>query len=192
MHTVIFLPGLKDRRDRIEPCFSHWKRHGFTPLLHLFGWKKLNEPIEKKYIRLYQVIDAKLKKGNVSICGNSASGHVAVSALIERPQLSMAVNNCGALRQPTAFDLRILLFYIRRDRKIAQASFDRFLQMKIPEELKKKIITVHARYFDQMTPSNLTTLPGAYNISVPCFEHVSAMKSALTTYSGEIMKMMKP
>jgi len=56
---------------------------------------------------------------------------------------------------------------------------------------RKKILTVHSMFGDELVPPETTTIYGAKNIHVPMIEHALSIGSALTVFSKPIIDFLK-
>ncbi len=75
--------------------------------------------------------------------------------------------------------------------KTSHAFADSVIQAEKNEKLlidndRKRILTFHARWGDELVPPATTTIPGAMDESVPMAEHMLSIGRALTLFSRRI------
>ena len=56
---------------------------------------------------------------------------------------------------------------------------------------RKRILTLHAQFGDQMIPTETTTMHGAHNVAIPSAEHNLSIFLALSSFSKLIIKFLK-
>ncbi len=192
-HTALFVPGLRDNTSKVEKLTRHWKDHGLVPFVYRFGWSEVNEDFEPKYDRYLGTVDELLQEGNVSVIGNSGGGSVAVLTLIDRPDIAAAINVCGMLKLEHPDGWRKIM-YIWRDFNPVFVQAVNKLESRVSELQatdRRKILTIRAKYGDELVPAHTTIIEGATNIAIPRGEHVLTITESLTTFSDKLIDFIK-
>lgn len=190
-HFIIIIPGLGDRKDGYTFLTRHWKDYGLNVIVYPFGWRD-EVSFLKKLENLIVLIDKLSTKGKVSIVGASAGGSAAINAFSARSnKVYKIVNVCGRLRQGQQTGYRGFI-----SRTQSSDSFrDSVLQCEkniktLSIAQRKKILTLHAKFGDELVPADTTIIEGATNISLPYFEHLITINLAMY-FPKKIAKFLK-
>lgn len=189
-HNVLILAGTGDSRAQktIEVATKHWKNHGIDVTVYNVGWREGETNFESKLDQIQNLIDELAQKGPVSIIGCSAGASAAFNALTKKPDvIQKAISVCGRLRgakeewskemQDDPFIQSVLMFEEQ--------------EAQIPEELKKRMMTVSARFGDRLVPKETSNLEGAENITIPTKMHGLSIVMALTLFKKPIIDFIK-
>lgn len=193
-HKVIIIPGLGDHSTKpLEFATSHFRMHGLNPVVYPTGWRD-SETFKLKLQRLVDMIDGYIKSGNiVSLIGTSAGGSAALNVFIERKNtIYKMINVCGRLRVGTETGFRSF----KSKTSSSPAFAESVLQCQSTEKSlsdidRKRIMTVHAQFGDELVPPETTIINGAKNISIPTVEHIVSIGLALTLFSKPIIEFLK-
>lgn len=191
-HHVIILPGLSDRVSHIAWVTQWWRKEGLEPHVLRVGWHDESKDIRTNLDRIISYVDTFANTGRLSIVGTSAGGSAALNILVEKPdRVERAVNICGRLRAGT-HTWRSL------DRMSATSqSFKQSVllceqkQAMISQSLKHRIMTVSARFGDELVPQDTSTLAGAHNLTIPTIGHGLSIAMALTLFARPIIQFIK-
>lgn len=191
---VILVPGLGDNTRRLEWATGFWRRFGLTPVVMSMGWKD-GSNFGPKLQNLVDKVDDLSVRGRVLIVGTSAGGSAAVNTYLERrDRVEKVVNVCGRLKVGTRQGIHS--FEVRTASSPAFAQSVLKLESRLSElthDDKSKILTVRARFGDQLVPAGTVIIDGAENISVPMMEHMTGIVLALTLYSRPLIQfLLKP
>jgi pimeloyl-ACP methyl ester carboxylesterase len=183
--AVVFIPGLGDHARTVRLLTFHWKLYGLTPVVHAIGWD--NELFKERFDRLRTRIRGLLHAGNrVSVVGVSAGASAALNAFISMPEIHRAVALCGCVRYP-AGRVRAWESAAFRDSITLLAENDR----KLTERGRANIMALSAAFGDERVANDLSVLPGAKNISLPCGGHAITIGLALTLFSPLLVSFIK-
>ncbi|MDP1722901.1 MAG: hypothetical protein Q8L37_06890 [Candidatus Gottesmanbacteria bacterium] len=193
VHTVIIIPGLGDETRVLGYITWHWKSYGLEPVVYSVGWRDGEESFRLKLNRLVKLIDEFVKKGAmVSLVGTSAGGSAALNAFTERKnKIHRVINVCGRLRVGPTTGLRSFASKTKSSPAFAQSV--RLCEQSIKRLAvadRKKIMTVHAMFGDELVPSETTIIEGANNIQVPTAEHIVSIGAALTVFSKSLISFL--
>lgn len=194
-HKVIIVPGLGDNKVfHIKFATNHWTKKGLDVLIHRFDWMNNYESFETKFNRLLKLVDSLVLEDNtISLVGLSAGGSAVLNVLVERKKMiHKVVNICGRLRTGSDKGFRTL-----RDKSKNSPSF--YKSVKYFEKKEKslnsdelqRIMTVRAKFGDELVPSNTVSIEEAYNITIPTIEHVLSIGLALSVFSKEIISFLQ-
>lgn len=193
-HSVIFIPGLSDHITFQNRIFSLWQKHGLQPILHSVDWRDGEQQFQPKLDELLQRIDqlaANEKK--ISIVGISAGGSAALNAFIERQDIiHRIVTVCARLRTGTATGLRS--FHSRTKKRPAFATAVQRAEVntiRLEDQERQRIMTVRARFGDELVPADTAILAGAHNTTVPTSEHVLSITAALTVFALPLITFLQ-
>lgn len=191
--TVIIIPGLGDREKGIKFITNFWKKNQFDPIIFPVRWSN-NENFEQKLNRLLTLIDELKNKGKViSLVGTSAGGSVAINAFIRRKKLIYkVVNICGRLKVGPTEGWRSFKSTTSHHKAFAQSIL--FLENNaklLNPGNRKKIMTMTAMFGDELVPKETNSFEGAYNVSIPTFEHMTSIILSLTLFSNKIFSFLR-
>lgn len=192
-HSVIIIPGLGDPVGILRILTAHWKIYGLNPIIHRVGWKD-GEEFQPKLAKITDLIDKLVAKGDtVSLVGTSAGGSAAVNAFIlRRNKIHRIINVCGRLRTGPEEGYRSFQLKTAGSKAFAQSV--KLAEAKEPELTKtdrKKIMTVHAMFGDELVPPETVSISGAYNTSVPTGAHMLSIGAALSVFPSRLIKFIK-
>lgn len=192
-HSVIFIPGLGDKTGILKILTNHWKKRGLHLIFHAVGWQD-GEDFQPKLNRLLDFVDQLTKNdGRVSIVGTSAGGSAALNAFIKRRnKIHKIINVCGRLRTGPEKGIRSFQTTTTPSRAFAQAvKLAEAQEHTLSKADRKRVMTVRARFGDQLVPAETTFLDGAYNTSIPTAEHMLSIGAALSLFSKPILKFLQ-
>lgn len=190
LHNVLILAGTNDQKgkNRLELATNHWKSHGIDTTVYNVGWKDGSINFELKLAEIEKLVEELSAKGPVSIVGISAGASAAFNLLLKRPDvIQKAIGVCGRIRGASTdwgaklnsktFQQSVLLFEEQ--------------QAQIPDELKKRMMTVSARFGDQLVPKGTSHVEDAKNITIPTAIHGLSIIMALTLLKKPIIDFIK-
>ncbi len=189
-HNILVLAGTNDQRGKntIELATRHWRSHGIDVTAYNVGWKDGSKDIAPKLAEIEKLVDELAEKGPVSIIGISAGASAAFNTFLKKPDvIEKVVGVCGRIRggetewganlNSRTFHQSVLLFENQ--------------QAQIPDELKKRMMTVSARFGDELVPNGTSHLEGAKNITIPTKMHGLSIILALTLFKKPIIDFIK-
>ncbi len=191
-YSVIIIPGLGDKTGILKILTNHWKKHGLHLIFHAVGWQD-GEDFTPKLNRLLDLVDQLTKNGGrVSIVGTSAGGSAALNAFIKRrSKIHTIINVCGRLRTGPEKGFRSFQTTTAPSQAFAQAvKLAEANEHTLSKADRKRVMTVRARFGDQIVPADTTILEGAFNKSVPTAEHMLSIGAALTLFSKPLITFL--
>ena len=191
-HYVIIFPGLGDKVLFVKIITLWWKFIGLQPIVCKVGWGFKNSNFKTQKDKMINIVDRFLQKGDVSIVGTSAGGSMAFNVFLERPDvIKNAVNICGRLRAGN-HKFRSLEIMSKRSKifKDSVLSFESKEKL-IPQDIKDRMMTISARFGDELVPADTSLLLGGYNISVFMIEHGLSIRLSLTLFSKSMIDFIK-
>lgn len=185
-HNVIFVPGLGDDVVLTELATRHWKNYGLEPHIHSIGWRDGENDFEIKLDRLIKKIDLLSQDGaKVSLVGCSAGGSAVLNTLIERrDKIHKVITLCSRLKTGNETGFRSFKAKTASSPTFAQSI--KLLEMKYPKITindRKKVMTVSARFGDELVPAATSIFEGALNISIPTIGHMLTIAMGLSVLS---------
>jgi len=192
-HIVIIVPGLGDREKGIKMITNFWKKYNLNPIIFPIRWSN-SENFEQKLDRIINLID-RLKDEHkiISLIGTSAGGGVAINAFIRRKKyIHKVINICGRLSVGPTKGWRSF--------ESATSHYPAFAQSiilleknakQLDQNDRKKIMTITAKFGDELVPKKTNYFKDAYNISIPTFEHMASIILSLTFFSNKIFSFLK-
>lgn len=195
-HHVIIIPGLGDSENRMRFIEHHWNwdSYGLHLVIHPMRWHDQTEPeFLPKLQRLTTLIKKMTKKEDiVSLIGTSAGGSAALNAFIEnKKDIHCVVNVCGRLRSGPLTGYRSFFAKTKSSPSFAQSILlcEEKESTLTPAD-KKRIMTVHAKFGDELVPRETAIIEGATNIEVPMIEHGLSIVLGLTIFSKPIIEFV--
>lgn len=192
MHIVIIIPGLGDQVFATSLATKHWRNHNLSPVVYSMFWRN-GEPFLPKLERLLATIDENSLNGDkVSLIGCSAGASVVLNAFCERKnQINKVISICGRLSVGNQKGLRSL-----QTRAKSSPAFEQSVKLfesrqeLLSDDDKKRIMTVTAKFGDELVPANTSMLSGASNIIIPTIEHTISIYSSLTLFSNRLISFL--
>ncbi len=188
--NVLILAGTGDSRAKstIELATKHWKNHGIDVTVYNVGWREDSLELAEKLRQIERLVDDLSQKGEVSIIGCSAGASAAFNILLKKPDVvQKAIGICGRIRgaktewgtngHDDPFVQSVLLFEGN--------------EAQIPDELRKRMMTVTARYGDGLVPDGAAHVEGAQNITIPTKMHGLSIVMALTLFKKPLIDFIK-
>jgi pimeloyl-ACP methyl ester carboxylesterase len=143
---------------------------------------------------LLKKIDRESKKETIMLLGISAGASLAMNAFMQRlDKVEKMVSLCGRLRRGWSDD---------KIRKKLQKGTMKHRAFKESVKLlehgvkdlkrkdKKRIMTISAKFGDELIPIETSKLEGAKNILIPTIEHVLSIFSGMTANFEPIRKFL--
>jgi len=193
-HSIILVPGLDDGPDTwlMRLILRLWRSDGIKVDLCRVQWKD-GVSYPSKLEKLLRLIDDLTKTGyTVSLVGISAGGSAAINALFAHPdKVHKVINICGRLKDGGYLGFRSL----ERQSRSSLAFRESVLLseqnlIKANRTHLKKIMSIRARFGDELVPSDTSVVTGGYNVSVPVAEHGLTIAIALTLWRHTIMQFL--
>lgn len=190
-HHVIVIPGLGDDRKYLAWEIRDWQKFGLNTHLHIAHWGDRNEQFDPKLERLVRDIDQLSAGGIISLVGISAGGSLALNAFAQRKEeVHRVAIVCAPLRIAESHTLFWRHITSRNPALVKSLSLAEHTQTILTVLDKKKILTSHALY-DEQVPNSTTTIEGARNILIPVVGHQLALTLAMTMFRGRIIDFIK-
>lgn len=187
-HNVLILAGTGDRKSSrlMGLATKHWENHGIRVTVCNVGWQDGSLEFKLKLEEIKKLIDQLSKKGPVSIIGCSAGGSAAFNAFLEQNHIiQKAISICARLRSGKGeFRPRSKLFE-------QSVLFFEGQESRIPDELKKRMMTVSAQFGDPRVPEDTSHLEGAYNTKIRLKGHGFSIAMALTLLKKPVIDFIK-
>lgn len=183
--VVIIVPGLGDNLTNIGLATKFWCWLGLQPVVFDSRWRDPEENLTTKLKRLTTVIDRQNELGKkVSLVGTSAGASLAMNAfLMRRESVNKVVSVCGRLKagsaeeiSPPAFGQSVASF---EEKEKSLTAYDR-----------AKMMTISAKFGDQLVPAKTSVIEGVINTKVPTPEHVFSIAMSLTLFSRPIINFL--
>lgn len=172
-------------RKKVKPLIAS----GFDVEVFRYGWSDQTK-WTKKYSDFLEKVSTELDLGSqLSLVGNSASGHVVIRALSEFPQIHAVVNNCGMLRSPMPRGWRKILYLRRPINSEFVASVEGFNTIAVQKKIAiiaDRVLTIRP-IIDELVPRSTVSLKGASNVILPSVEHVLTIGLATSRFSQLII-----
>jgi len=193
MRKIIVVSGLGDNGRGLAVGSAWWKKEGLRPIIFLPNWEN-NEGIEPKLTRLLKLIDKESKKETIFLIGISAGASLAMNAFLQRlEKVEKMVSLCGRLKLGWS-----------RDKIAKKLQKDTFKHLAFEESVKllesnienlgkkdrKRILTVSAKFGDEIIPIGTSQMEGAKNILIPTMEHILSIFSGMTVNFEPIRKFL--
>ena len=190
-NKVIIVPGLGNDTKKIRWATKYWKDYGLDVILFSVGWET-NESFDDKLERLIKLIDGLSKDCNpVSLVGISAGGSLVLNAFLKkRKDVLKVVSICARLRKGSVSGFRSF-----ESRTSSSSSFRNSIlsfgqkENLLTEKDRKRIMTITARFGDELVSYDTAIILGALNLQVPTIEHVFSIGFALR-YSKPIRNFL--
>ncbi len=193
MHQVIFVPGLGDNNLRLTSMLRSWRDEGISVDIHLAPWQKKQESYKAKLSRLLKKID-RITQNNkkVSLIGMSAGGSLVLNAYTLRKDKIHRIITLSSrlLKGAYVFPPLSIAAHGYPAFRDSVLSCEKFLLMLTTKD-KRKIMTVHSRFFDEAVPASTASIPGATNLTIPFPFHVIAVGTTLFFYKKILIDFIK-
>ena len=187
-HYIIIIPGLGDNVKSMKLATSWWKKYGLEIVVHYVGWRDGSKDFDKKLNEVINLVDELSKKGQVSVVGTSAGASLAFNTFINRSdKINKAISICGRLKKGN-HKIRSL------DKKSSSSStfkqsvlvFEKNIS-RLTKDQKSRMMTVSARFGDELVPADTSYLECAYNIKVLSGGHMFSIGLSLTLFSKPVL-----
>ena len=192
-HSVIIVPGLSDRTLGIKIVVAWWHLFGLQPLVLPVIWKE--GKFKDKLDMILGYIEALSNAGHdISLIGISAGGSAVLNAYIERPgSIKRIVSICGYLRNNAGEDQTSFKKHATENPAFGESvSLFEKRENELINQDRKKILTVRARFGDELIPDRAAFLVGATNLQIFSRGHALSIALALTLYFNRIISFLKP
>lgn len=185
--------GLGDDGKATALATVGWKKLELRPIVFVPKWEN-KEGLESKLAKLLEIIDKESKTEKIFLLGISAGASLAMNAFMQRlDRLEKLVSVCGRLRFGWSRD--------KIKRKLQENTLSYLAFRESVEMLEKnikylgkvdrrRIMTVSAKFGDEMIPRGTSQLPGAKNILIPTIGHLLSILSAMTANFEPIRKFL--
>jgi hypothetical protein len=192
-HTLILIPGLGDDANKLSVITKYWKKYGFKLIINPFGWGDKSTIFEDKLNKLLELIDKNARSvEKISLIGTSAGGSAGINAFcLRKSVINKVINICGRLKVGDTKGFRS--YKTRTASSPAFASSVKICESNLKSLSRKdlsKILTIRAKYGDELVPSETTIIEGATNIELPTLGHLLSITMALTVYASKIRKFL--
>ncbi|MFA6518059.1 MAG: hypothetical protein WCV93_00190 [Candidatus Shapirobacteria bacterium] len=193
MRKIIVVTGLGDDGKATALATVGWKKLELRPIVFVPKWEN-KEGLESKLAKLLEIIDKESKTEKIFLLGISAGASLAMNAFMQRlDRLEKLVSVCGRLRFGWSRD--------KIKRKLQENTLSYLAFRESVEMLEKnikylgkvdrrRIMTVSAKFGDEMIPRGTSQLPGAKNILIPTIGHLLSILSAMTANFEPIRKFL--
>lgn len=190
--TVIYLPGIGDRRDGfnwLQSAFlASWRMYGFSAQLFVMDWRS-SRPFTERFDELLGMIDAIHAKGReVALVGASAGAASVLLGLMARPDVLVgAVTICGQINGLAA--LRGPVAAVNPRFKYSLAALQDAVPTMTPE-VRCRVMTLRPRQ-DHIVPPHEAVLSGATNHQMPVAGHMIGIGFGLLFEGYRIARFLK-
>lgn len=192
-HFIVFVPGLGDNAAALSFVTKGWASKGLRPVICTMEWCN-SEEFNDKLERLLRKIDDLSCNGNrVSLVGCSAGASIALNAFLKRKNaVHKVISVCGRLSVGNYQGFRSLPARAKGSPAFEQSVriFSRQANLLGPDD-RMKIMTVRARFGDELVPDDTSQLPGACNIQIPTIEHSLSIVLALSVFSRRLIEFLQ-
>jgi len=193
MKRIIVVSGLGDNGKSLAMGCRWWKKEGLRPTIFLPCWDN-KEGVKPKLARLLKLIDKKSKKEKIFILGISAGASLAMNAFLQRmDKIEKMVSLCGRLRLGWSDDEILKKLQKNTLKRKACKQSVKFLEKnidKLEKKDRKRILTVSAKFGDELIPRETSQLSGAKNVLIPTLEHVLSIFSGMTNNFKPIKRFL--
>ena len=193
MKKIIIVAGLGDNGRELALGSAWWRKEGLKPIIFLPNWEK-KEGIKPKLVRLLELIDKESNKEPVMLLGISAGASLALNAFMERlDKIEKMVSLCGRLR--FGWSRGIIKKKLQED-TLKHMAFKQSVKLleknikSLKRSDRKRVMTVSAKFGDELIPIGTSKLAGANNILIPTMEHVLSIFSGMTSNFEPIRKFL--
>ena len=187
-HEVIIVPGIGDHRPFAQDIAAKaWRGLGLRAHYLPLGWGT-EEGYEAKHTRLLNMIDRLHEKGgSVSLVGISAGASAVINARAATDKVHKVVCISGKINHPE----RIGQHYFDKnpDFEESMARVAGSL-VSLNESERTKIMSIHP-WHDNVVPIEDTVIPGAKELTLPGWGHVSGIFFALTLGAVPIARFIR-
>ncbi len=192
VRTVILVPGLGDGAFFCKCVAAYWRLFGLRVQVHCIGWA--SGDFEPKLLALLRHIDRASEGGHrVALVGISAGASAILNAYMQRKSsVGKIVTVCGFLRNEHAQETPSFKKHARENPPFGESAhlFER-TESLLGEADRHKVLTVRARFGDQLVPAASSVLPGATNMQVPSLRHGLTIFLSLTLFCRPIISFIK-
>lgn len=191
-HTVIYIPGLGDRKKPLlwmqKYLLRGWRAYGLHVQLFVVEWTN-DSPFTDRFDQLLQLIDDLQADGQrVSLVGASAGASTAISAYVERRnEVTGVVSICGQLRGTNevldpALDINPRF---RDSLQRMQRNLDH-----LRDDDGARILTLRP-YLDAVVPPDQATLRRAVNKRMSAVGHLFGIGFAIVSEGWRISRFLR-
>lgn len=175
--------GLRDNGMEMTVATTWWKKEGLEPIVFKPNWED-DEGARPKLTRLLKLVDEKSRSEKIFILGISAGASLAMNVFLQRPEkIEKMVSLCGRLRM--GFSKNIITRELQKQTLENKAFAESVMLLeknvyKLKGKDKKRILTVSAKFGDELIPIETSQMVGAKNILIPTPEHILSIFLGLT------------
>jgi len=191
-HIVLIIPGLGNEVWLVRLLTNHWRHWELEPEVLSVDWQN-SESFNIKFTNLNKKIDQFLKNDcKVSLIGISAGGSAALNLFSERSKdFNKVINVCGRLKTGPRIGWRSFSRMTASSPAFAQSVklFEKQGKLLTRKD-REKIMTVRAKFGDELVPCKTTILDGATNIQIPTIEHSISIYLSLTIFSNRLINFL--
>lgn len=191
-HAVIVVPGLGDQKIFHQLLTQSWRNYGLTVFVHPMMWYQ-GKTFRPKLQGIVHLIDSLTKTFTyVSLIGTSAGGSAVLNAFLARKNtVHRVIVICARLRPGQHRGLRSFERRTNKSPAFRQSvlAFSKREHL-LTEKDRMKIMTVRARFSDELVPADTAILRGATNITIPTVEHMLTGVFALTLFKKKILAFL--
>lgn len=150
------------------------------------------EDYQKKLKRLIDLIDEESKNNEISLIGISAGGSLSINAFRQRKsKINKIITVCSRVKRDKDFGINGFINKTKKSLSFRESILDSEKNLNdFSLEEKKKILTIHAFFGDELVPKNTAVISGAKNISIPTGGHLFSIWSVLVWSSKCLMKFI--
>lgn len=193
MRKIIVVSGLGDSKRELGLGSAWWKNEGLRPFIFLPNWGN-GKGVKPKLVRLLKMIDKESGKETIFLMGISAGASLAMNAFLQRlDRVEKMVSLCGRLRFGYSPDK------IRRKMQketLAYRAFRESVKLlesnvkNLEKKDRKRVLTVSAKFGDELIPIETSRLEGAKNILIPTAEHILSIFGGMTVHFKPIREFL--
>jgi len=184
--VLLVIPGTHDDKytKYIKFLMLWWRLQGYVSIIHQIHWENPESFASKLKKLSKRLMDLKSPSNTISVIGISAGGSAAVNLLCLYPQLIYKVIDiCGPLRFNQ--DMEISSTSARASLRLCEKNVS-----ALSKSIRSRIMTISAKFGDQVVPAISVPLKGAVNISFPSRGHKLTIALALTFFSNALSEFL--
>lgn len=188
-HTVIYVPGLGDRRiGGRRLLVASWRLYGVRPVIHQMNWAD-GQPFVTKFQALLNHIDERAAAGErVSLVGESAGASAALNAYAARQDVIHSVACiCGKLRHPETISPTTYARNPAFAESMAQLPGS---LIGLSEAKRRRVRSVHP-LADPTVPVADTIIPGAQERTIPTVGHAASIILGNLLFSWRLVPFLR-
>lgn len=190
LHQVLVIAGGGDADsvEKMKFATEHWRNHGMEVSVYNVGWRNPATKLETKLAEIEAIVGDLAKKGPVFLVGCSAGASAAFNVFLKRHDIiEKVIGVCGRVRDGNkkwGSSINVKPY-------VESVMLFEGQEAEIPDELKRRMMTVTPRFGDEVVPRGTNEIEGANNIKIPTGLHGPSIGMALTFFKKPIINFIK-